>query len=164
MKGGRRLTLVCLLVSGLLVAADETRTVVVPGDTAWTDTGIEVSQGQEIEFAAEGRLSLQRGNPQADCGPDGCDLRTIQQPLRDRNLGALIGKVVIAVTVFKDKKSGQEKTEEAAEFFYIGARSRVEMPTKGRLFLGINELVIGDNAGELTVTVVTGREQGNPHF
>jgi hypothetical protein len=158
MKGGRRLTLVCFLVSGLLSAADEIRTIVVSGNAAWTDTGIEVIQGQEVEFAAEGTLSLQKGNPQADCGPDGYDLRTLQQPLTDRNLGALIGKVVIGITVIKDAKTGQEKTEEAAEFFYIGARSRVEMPTKGRLFLGINEIVIGDNAGEFTVTVVTGRE------
>jgi hypothetical protein len=158
MKGGRRLTLVCFLVSGLLSAADEIRTIVVSGNAAWTDTGIEVIQGQEVEFAAEGTLSLQKGNPQADCGPDGYDLRTLQQPLTDRNLGALIGKVVIGITVIKDAKTGQEKTEEAAEFFYIGARSRVEMPAKGRLFLGINEIVIGDNAGEFTVTVVTGRE------
>jgi hypothetical protein len=158
MKGGRRVTLVCLLLSGLLAAADETRTVVVPGNAAWTDAGIEVFQGQGIEFAAEGTLSLQRGNPQAECGPDGYDLRTLQQPLLDQNLGALIGKVVIGVTVIKDKKTGQERTEEAAEFFYIGARSRVEMPAKGRLFLGINELVIGDNAGEFTVTVVIGSE------
>jgi hypothetical protein len=164
MKGCRRLNLVCLLVTGLLAAAEETRTVVVPGNAAWTDTGIEVVQGQGIEFAAEGTLSLQRGNPQADCGPDGYDLRTIQQPLTDRNLGALIGKVVIGVTVIKDKETGQEKTEEAAEFFYIGARGRVDMPAKGRLFLGINEFVIGDNAGEFTVTVVTGREQRHPHF
>jgi hypothetical protein len=111
-----------------------------------------------MEFAAQGKISLQKGNPQADCGPDGYDLRTHQQPLPDRNLGALIGKVVIAVTVIKDEKTGQEKIEEAAEFFYIGAGSRVEMPAKGRLFLGINELVIGDNAGEFTVTVATGRE------
>jgi hypothetical protein len=158
MKRRRRLTLVGLLVSGLLMAAVETRTVVIPGNAAWTDTGIEVIQGQEVEFAAEGTLSLQKGNPQAECGPEGYDLRTLQQPLPDRNLGALIGKVVIAVTVIKDAKTGQEKTDEAAEFFYIGARSLVEMPAKGRLFLGINELVIGDNAGEFTVTVVTGRE------
>lgn len=164
MKGGRRITLVCLLVSGLFAAADEIRTVVVPGNAAWTDTGIEVIQGQGIEFTAVGTLSLQKGNPQADCGPDGYDFRTLQQPLTDRNLGALIGKVVIGVTVIKDAKTGQEKTEEAAEFFYVGARSRVEMPAKGRLFLGINEIVIGDNAGEFTVTVVTGREQGYPYF
>ncbi len=158
MKRRRRFTLAGCLVPGLFLAIVETKTVVVPGNAAWTDTEIEVIQGQEVEFAAEGKLSLQKGNPQADCGPDGYDLRTLQQPLTERNMGSLIGKVVIGITVIKDAKTGQEKTEEAAEFFYIGARSRVEMPAKGRLFLGINELVIGDNAGEFTVTVVTDRE------
>jgi len=164
MKSGRIIALVCLLASGPLPAAEETRTVVVPGNAAWADTGIEVIQGQGIEFSAEGRISLQKGNPQADCGPDGYDLRTMQQPLTEYNLGALIGKVVIAVTITTDNKTGKERAEEAAEFFYIGAASRVEMPARGRLFLGINELVIGDNAGEFTVTVVTGREERPSHF
>jgi hypothetical protein len=158
MKTNRRFGLACLLLTGWLTAAEETRMIVVPGNAAWTDTGIEVTQGQAIEFTAEGMISLQKGNPQADCGPDGYDLRTVQQPLADRNLGALIGKVVIAVTVIKDKNSGEEKSEEAAELFAVGARSRVEMPAKGRLFLGVNELVIGDNAGHFTVVIVTGRE------
>lgn len=164
MRRGRLIFLGCLLISGVLLAAEETRTVVVPGNAAWTDTGIEVIQGQAVEFTAEGRISLQKGNPQADCGPDGYDLMTIQQPLTEYNLGALIGKVVIAVTVIMDEKTGEEKTEEAAEIFFVGAGNRVEMPAKGRLFLGINELVSGDNAGEFTVTVVTGREERPAHF
>jgi len=164
MKKGNFLFLACWLASGLFPGLKDTRTVIVPGNAAWTDTGIEVIQGQAIEFTAEGRISLQKGNPQADCGPDGYDLVTIQQPLTEKNLGALIGKVVIAVIVTKDEETGEERTDEAAELFYIGARSRVDMPAKGRLFLGINELVIGDNAGEFTVTVVTGREEQPGHF
>lgn len=151
--------LACLLGSGLFPGVEEIRTVTVPGNAAWTDTGIEVVQGQAIEFTAEGKISLQKGNPQADCGPDGYGLMTIQQPLTEKNLGALIGKVVIAVIVIKDEETGEERTDEAAELFYIGAGGRVDMPAKGRLFLGINELVIGDNAGEFNVTVVTGREE-----
>jgi hypothetical protein len=158
MKAGRRVALVCLLVFSLLAAAGETRLVIVPGSAAWTDTGIEVVQGQEIAFEAEGRISLQKGNPQAGCGPDGYDLRTVQQPLADQNLGALIGKVVIAVTLIKDEKSGRELEDEAAELFYVGAGRRVAMPAKGRLFLGINEQVIGDNAGEFSVRVTAGGE------
>jgi hypothetical protein len=164
MKKGIFLVLACWLASGFFAGLEQTRTVIVPGNAAWTDTGIEVVQGQPIEFAAEGKISLQKGNPQADCGPDGYDLLTIQQPLTEKNLGALIGKVVIAITVTKDEETGEERTEEAAELFYIGAGSRVDMPAKGRLFLGINELVIGDNAGEFKVTVVTGREEGPDHF
>jgi hypothetical protein len=154
MKAHSSAALAGFLLVLICSAAEEARTVVVLGNSAWTDTGIEVWQGQTVEFSAEGLISLQKGNPQADCGPEGYDLRTVQQPLADCNLGALIGKVVIAVTVVKDKKTGQEKSEEAAELFPVGAGGRVEMPAKGRLFLGVNELVIGDNAGQYTVTIV----------
>ncbi|MFZ2053520.1 MAG: hypothetical protein WAU81_04915 [Candidatus Aminicenantales bacterium] len=158
-----------LALAGLLSivgmgAGGETRTVAVVGNVAWTDTGIDVVQGQELSFEAEGRLSLQKGNPQAECGPEGYDLRTVQQPLTERNLGALIGKVVVAVTVIKDEKTGEEKTEEVAEFFFIGIKNRVAMPTTGRLFLGINELIVGDNAGEFTVLIETGLSSNNPYL
>ncbi len=139
----------------------ETLTIHVVGNVAWTDSGFDVVQGQEMAFEAEGRLSLQKGNPQAECGPDGYDLRTVQQPLTERNLGALIGKVVVSVTVIKDERTGEEKTEEVAELFFVGAKNRVAMPTTGRLYLGINELIGGDNAGEFTVSVET--ELSSPH-
>lgn len=127
--------------------------IVVAGDAAWTDTGLEVASGDMISFEAEGRVTLQKGNPEAECGPDGYDLQTLQQPLSGRNLGALIGKVVIGVTVLVNEKTKEERRQEAAELFYVGSKNRVEMPAKGRLFLGINENVIGDNAGEFRVTV-----------
>jgi hypothetical protein len=145
--------LAALLPLAFLGGSGETRTIHVVGNVAWTDSGIDVVQGQELTFEAEGRLSLQKGNPEAECGPDGYDLRTVQQPLTERNLGALIGKVVVSVTVIKDERTGEEKTEEVAELFFIGAKNRVAMPTRGRLFLGINELIVGDNAGEFTVLV-----------
>jgi hypothetical protein len=127
--------------------------IVVPGNAAWTDTGLDVASGEAISFEAEGTISLQKGNPEAECGPAGYDLLTIRQPVPGRNLGALIGKVVIAVTVTVDEKTKQEKRDEVAELFYVGPKNLVEMPAKGRLFLGINETVIGDNAGEFRVTV-----------
>ena len=42
--------LACLLASGLLLGVEETRTVVVPGNAAWMDTGIEVIQGARPYF------------------------------------------------------------------------------------------------------------------
>jgi hypothetical protein len=142
----------------------ETWTIHVAGNAAWTDSGIDVVQGQELMFDAEGRLSLQKGNPEAECGPDGYDLRTVQQPLTERNLGALIGKVVVSVTVIKDERTGEEKTEEVAELFFVGAKNRVAMPTTGRLFLGINELIVGDNAGEFTVLVEAEPSSPRPYL
>ena len=163
MKTARRLALAGLLSMACLGAGEETRMVVVVGDMAWADAGIDVVQGQEVSFQAEGLISLQKGNPQAECGPEGYDLRTVQQPLTDRNLGALIGKVVVAVSVIKDEKTGEEKTDEVSELFFVGAGNRVAMPTAGRLFLGINELIVGDNAGAFTVSVVTGSEAAAPY-
>lgn len=136
-------------------ASVRTVVVTVAGNSAWTDTGIDVSAGDRVSFEAEGMISLQKGNPEAECGPDGYDLQTLQQPLTGKNLGALIGKVVIGVTVLVNEKTKEERREEAAELFYVGTKSRVEMPVKGRLFLGINENVIGDNEGEFRVTVMT---------
>ncbi len=133
--------------------------VTVPGNLPWTDTGMDVIAGQEIVFKADGKISLQKGNPQAECGPDGYDLRTVQQPLPEKNLGALIGKVVISVSVFVDEKTGEEKREEVAQVFFVGSENLVEMPAKGRLFLGINESVSGDNAGEFKVTITAATKE-----
>lgn len=133
--------------------------VTVPGNLPWTDTGMDVIAGQEIVFKADGKISLQKGNPQAECGPDGYDLRTVQQPLPEKNLGALIGKVVISVSLFVDEKTGEEKREEVAQVFFVGSENLVEMPAKGRLFLGINESVSGDNAGEFKVTITAATKE-----
>jgi hypothetical protein len=127
--------------------------VIIPGYLPWTDTGLDVEAGQEILFKAAGKISLQRGNPEADCGPEGYDLQTIRQPIADVNMGALIGKVVIFAAVAVDEKTGEEKKEEVAKLFVVGSENRVEMPAKGRLYLGINENVVGDNVGEFKVIV-----------
>jgi hypothetical protein len=137
-------------------AKEKTAVIVVPGHVLWTDTGIDVTAGEEILFAARGRISLQKGNPESDCGPEGYDIQIARQPLPGKNLGALIGKVVIAVIETVDEKTKTERRDEIAEIFFVGEGGRVEMPARGRLFLGINESVIGDNSGEFTVTIETG--------
>lgn len=125
----------------------------VPGNAGWMDTAIDVEEGQEFYFEGEGTISLQKGNPEASCGPDGYDLRSVQQPLLDQNLGALIGKVVMVLDVRKDEETGEEIRDELVRYFPIGAASFAAMPLKGRLYLGINENVFKDNDGELTVLV-----------
>ncbi len=133
--------------------------VVVPGNVSWTDTGLDVEAGQEVSFRARGKITLQVGNPQADCGPAGYDLKTVQQPLSENNLGSLIGKVVISVTTKVDEETGEEKREEVSRLFFIGTENKVELPASGRLFLGINENVIGDNAGEFRVEIAIGTQE-----
>lgn len=140
-------------------APGQTVKITVPAGSAWTDTGLDVEEGEEVGFSARGTISLQSGNPEAFCGPQGLELFTVQQPLRDKNLGALIGRVYRLISVEKDKETGEEIRHELAELFYIGPESRVLMPLQGRLQLGINENLVGDNVGEFVVLVQRDREK-----
>ncbi len=136
--------------------------VFVSGRVPWTDAEIEVLAGEELFFSAEGKISLQKGNPEAECGPEGCDLQTARQPLPDKNLGALIGKVLVTVIETFDDKTKEEKRDEVAFVFFIGQEGRVEMPARGRLFLGINDNVIGDNDGEFKVLIKLAGQKNVP--
>ena len=123
----------------------------VPAEVPWTDTRFDVTSGQRIRFQARGGISLQQGNPSGFCGPDGLTFSTGQQPLPETNYGALIGKIVRLISVEIDEETGEETRNEIVEYFYIGSRETVEMPIDGSLFLGINELVVQDNSGALSV-------------
>lgn len=129
------------------------RSVTVMSNEGWADAGVEVFEGEVLLFQAEGVISLQEGNPIAYCGPEGYDLQTVQQPIRDRNIGALIGKIVKLLSVELDEETGEEIRHEQVEYFYIGKERRVAMPLTGHLYLGVNETVFGDNSGAFRVTV-----------
>jgi hypothetical protein len=135
-----------------LLAPRQAVRAVVPSNQEWMDTGYRVLEGQEIQFQASGVISLQKGNPIAfPCTPDGLSLKTVQQPIREENLGALVAKIVQLVAVEVDEKTGEETRFEEEKFFYIGSRNRVSMPLSGRLYLGVNELVVVDNEGVFEV-------------
>ncbi|MGB2845629.1 MAG: hypothetical protein WBC02_12315 [Candidatus Aminicenantaceae bacterium] len=127
--------------------------VAVIGSMDWTDTRLEVKENQEIYFMATGGISLQKANPKAFCGPDGYPLMTMQQPFSDSNIGALIGKVVKIISIELDEETGEEIRHEIGEKFFIGTENRISIPLSGRLYLGINENVIGDNSGEYEVII-----------
>jgi len=127
--------------------------IAVPGNIDWTDTGRDVERDQALYFKASGGISLQKGNPMAYCGPEGINLKTVQQPVKDKNIGACVGRVVQLISVTEDKETGEEVRNELVEYFYIGQENSVQMPLTGRLFLGINENVVADNSGEFNVLV-----------
>jgi hypothetical protein len=130
-----------------------TKQLVVPANAGWVDTGLDLAEGDEFYVQASGEISLQKGNPSASCGPDGLDLVTVQQPISDRNLGALIGKVAQLISTRTDEDTGEEVRDEVAAYLFIGVESRLTAPLKGRLYLGINENVTRDNGGEFTARV-----------
>ncbi len=131
--------------------------VAVPAAAGWVDTGLDVEAGRELGFQATGEISLQVGNPEAVCGPAGLDLRSLQQPLPEQNLGALVGKVAQVVGVRKDEETGEEIPDEIVRLFYIGPDRICAMPLSGRLYLGVNENVVRDNSGEFAVSVSSRR-------
>ncbi len=137
----------------------QVKTVVVPADQDWTDTGLDVRRDDEFTFKGKGEITLQMGNPGAACGPEGMDILSSQQPIPDKNTGALIGKVVQLIGIRKDEKTGEEVRDEIVEMFYIGREGRISMPTSGRLYIGINENVVKDNGGEFKVDVFKPRDR-----
>ncbi len=134
-----------------ILESDRFYRVEVAANSAWTDTGFDVKAGQLVRFSARGGITLQQGNPRGYCGAEGLEFSTAQQPLSDANFGALIGKIVLLISVEVDEETGEEIRNEIVEIFDIGSRRSVEMPIDGNLFLGINELVVEDNSGSLTV-------------
>jgi hypothetical protein len=169
MTKGRKMLLnsvrLCALLVGLFsfflagfsrmqVLTGQTRLEIsVPADRAWTDTGLDVSEGQEIYFRAVGQISLQKGNPVTYCGPEGYSYRSLQQPIEEHNIGALIGKVYFLISVEVDEETGEEVRNEREELFYIGPGGRIIMPMAGSLFLGVNEDLVIDNEGIFTVAI-----------
>ena len=123
----------------------------------WTDTGLDVVQGQQLVFRAVGQISLQKGNPVTYCGPDGYSYQSLQQPLENQNIGALIGKVYFLISLEIDEETGEEIRNEKEEIFYIGSAARITMPMDGRLYLGINENLVVDNDGVFHVLIYADR-------
>ncbi|NOR13264.1 MAG: hypothetical protein GQ545_08430, partial [Candidatus Aminicenantes bacterium] len=68
-------------------------------------------------------------------------------------IGALIGKVVLLISIEIDEETGEETRNEMVEIFYIGSNRIVSMPISGRLFLGINENVAGDNSARFMIDI-----------
>jgi hypothetical protein len=113
------------------------REIVVSADVAWNDTGIDVRPGQTVSFDATGRV---RWGPDRRDGPAGerGSPRNPNRPIPSRPGAALIGKI----------GSG------SADVFFIGdEKEPIRMRAGGRLFLGVNDDVLGDNSGNFRVTV-----------
>lgn len=112
------------------------RRVNVTAREPWTDTGIDVRQGQQIYFTADGEVRW--GSNRRD-GADGerNSPSNPNRPLPDRPAAALIGRI-----------------GDRNDVFFIGADpGPFRVRSSGRLYLGINDDVFEDNTGNLRVTV-----------
>ncbi len=113
--------------------------IVVRADQQWTDTGNNVARGERIKFTPSGQI---RWGANADMvsGPDGSGaVHNIGFPVPTMNVGALVGRV----------GNGQA--------FAIGSGPQpIAMPDNGRLYLGVNDSEVKDNAGGFRVQIQRG--------
>lgn len=110
--------------------------ILLPGNQKWLDTGIDVSIGQEILFAASGSIRIDEKTSVFQSGEEFVNWNG-NKPLPNQPTGAVIGRV---------GKKG--------EMFYIGDdKAPFQMVEKGRLFIGINDFDFNNNAGQFTVTI-----------
>jgi hypothetical protein len=110
--------------------------VSVPGNQAWTDTGLEVRDGDRITFGATGQIRLS-ANRTHIAGPGGAGaIRSPNYPVPAVPAGALIGRV-----------------GDGAPFLIGLGRTAIAMPTSGRLYLGINDDDVRDNSGSFEVRI-----------
>lgn len=123
--------------SGAQSSTGNERTVRVRGNSGWVDTGIMVFEGQRLGFDTSGevRLSTDRNDVAAPAGARS-GRRAANAPLPNTAAGALIGRI------------GDD-----GEPFGIGNQNSITAPASGRLYLAVNDDVLGDNVGEFTVRI-----------
>jgi hypothetical protein len=110
----------------------------------WQATGISVSAGQSLEFAATGRFQIQGGDRPWPCEAGGVTIRY----WRGRPLGQLLAGVL------RDP-DGQAADSPLQNVQAVGLGGVFRFEADGELVLRINEgtSAMDDNEGELVVTV-----------
>jgi hypothetical protein len=108
--------------------------VSVPGRHTWTDTGIAVVAGQELQIVATGqvctRASDRCSGPEGQAATSDYNVRGFEQ----RGHGTLVGAL------------GDVR-------FAIGRERRFSAPSSGTLLLGVNDRDTSNNQGEFEVSV-----------
>lgn len=113
------------------------RSVVVPSNVLWTNTGFNVSRGQYLRFEPSGEIRLSTNGEDIGRAAGALDGRKADRAtIPTIPVGALIGRV----------GNGQP--------FSIGDTTMAfDMPDNGRLFLGVNDDHVQDNSGNYVVKV-----------
>ena len=107
------------------VTTSSSKSVTVPANVPWTDTGIDVSPGDKLHITATGTVDF---SDKTGVGPKGAERgwkdTLLALSVSSAGRGALVGKV---------------GTDPAALPFLVGADGTVTVSVAGRLFLGVNQ-------------------------
>jgi LmbE family N-acetylglucosaminyl deacetylase len=111
---------------------------IVKGTTEWLDTGIDLKPGQVIELRSEGEVVWKKDGFHW-CDPNGNRIYTRwgNRAVLGSPVGALIGKI----------------GSSSEQVFLIGNKLEMEAYAEGRLYLGINDDNVKDNAGFFNVWI-----------
>ena len=112
----------------------------VPATEQWTDTGIDLSIDDTVLIEADGEITPKAADVPPH-GPDGVPDRPSArvynvEGLEEENHNSLIGRI-----------------GEVGAPFPVGSQLQFIVDTEGRLFLGINDTDVANNAGVFTVMV-----------
>jgi len=120
--------------------------VQVAGDVLWTDTEVDVEVGDTLRI--EGVGAVQHGTTTGFYGPAGNPdvSRTNNVPgLEDENHSALIGRI-----------------GDGGAAFLVGSEREITVETAGRLFLGVNDIDVDNNAGAFGAVITVTHSSGDP--
>ena len=118
-------------------------TLQVPATTAWTDTGIDVIEGEALTIDASG--TVRYGGMSAQ--------------VTDANGGNFDGQKFFSTSVFPNAPVvsliGRVGDTALPNGGFVGTHDAIAAPASGRLFLGFNDQkqAFADNSGAFTVTV-----------
>lgn len=130
-------------VSGTTARRQANEVVVVNAQTRWTDTGIDVTSGDRLQVRADGTIVLSNNDQGADTATAAgsrTGRKAADAPFPNMPAGGLIGRI-----------------GDAGPFFFGDGGSLGQVPTTGRLFLGVNDDFLRDNKGEFRVTITIRR-------
>ena len=118
-------------------APAQARSVVVPANVQWTNSGFNVSRGQYLRFEPSGEIRLStNGDDIARAAGALSGRHADKAPIPSIPAGALIGRI----------GNGQP--------FPIGDTTNAfDVPDTGRLFLSVNDDHVADNSGNFVVKV-----------
>jgi tetratricopeptide (TPR) repeat protein len=113
----------------------EKKTVSVPGQVMWFDTGVTLAQGAKLDIRASGQWS-DGGQPTRYWGPGGTGASWPGTIVPSANLDALVGKVGDVT-------------------FPVGASYSGNSPAAGKLYLSINDVAdsFSNNSGSMSVEI-----------
>ncbi len=119
------------------IGSDARKAVNVPGNQAWTPTGVLVNVGTVVKITASGRVSMGAGwpyNPPVGRPPN-CGAQS-GYPAGQLPCWSLIGRI------------GERGT-----IFYVGSGRTLQAADSGQLYLGVNDNRVDDNKGSWTALV-----------